>query len=727
MAMAWLRNLCRSSARDAALDADVTATVCRVQRVETAGAVMEDTLTSDVAADIADSPLSGGLAASGAESERESDGECSEASALKEAISFFSRDGEELQVRRLMVDDECASIEALPRLAFPSPRVAAWSPDGTALAIADATGGLRVAGCLEAFNESNQHVLCASSTNVQKLQWSPLGKYLVAEGPSKGDAEPNVRAWKQILKDDGMGETFELATSLQNPKFERSHEVFKWTADERLCCQLLQDGAVQFVQGSDLGGPVLRTLPLPRAAQAVEFAPCGTRAAVFLPDVRDMLQRVIAPAEVTIVDLCATEEADAAQIEPLTLSVKVEFGQQAELMWSPSSTALLAHCQTHIDDSGQSYYGGSKLLLVSKDTSYTLDLTESKDSDNSAVTAVAWSPRQDEFVLIQGFQPAKVTLWAWDEDAQKCSMVRVLREKAHRNTIRWNAFGSLACIAGFGNLAGEVDFFGRAGGTGLSHIASCQAPCTVSAEWAPDNRHIMMACLAPRMRVDNGLSIWCALTGSKVAELSFDQLLEVQWSPEPNNGTPRFSDVSVAEIEHALSGARARLTPSNRDKAANAAREKKAYVPPSARGGGKDSGDRVARMMRGESCNTEVVDPIMLALRKSSAEARDRSQAEQTPPQTEGPKMRKEAQASQRAGLTHGNKQPCPTTGWEYTDPKGNKQGPFTLEQMQSWHKRGLFKPTLLMRCNPEDRFVPLGELFPHPMVPFLRAPKRPQ
>merc|ERR1712012_433305 len=68
----------------------------------------------------------------------------------------------------------------------------------------------------------------------------------------------------------------------------------------------------------------------------------------------------------------------------------------------------------------------------------------------------------------------------------------------------------------------------------------------------------------------------------------------------------------------------------------------------------------------------------------------------------------------------------CPTSGWEYLDPKGRKQGPFSLEQMMKWHDTGVFKATLPLRCDPNDRFIPLKDLFPHPMVPFLRAPKRP-
>ena len=53
--------------------------------------------------------------------------------------------------------------------------------------------------------------------------------------------------------------------------------------------------------------------------------------------------------------------------------------------------------------------------------------------------------------------------------------------EAHRNTIRFNGFGSLVCLAGFGNLAGGVDFFGREDNDYV-HVSSCTANCTVSAE-----------------------------------------------------------------------------------------------------------------------------------------------------------------------------------------------------------------------------------------------------
>jgi translation initiation factor 2A len=472
-------------------------------------------------------------------------------------------------------------------------------------------------------------------------------------------------------------------------KVERGAAMFQWTADEQFCCRSLPDGKLQLLDGTDLGKPALTTLPWDKPVHAFELAPpctLGDCLCVFTSDSRDSLQRVTAPAEAAIFRL-TNEDAIVARTVP------IQFGQQAELKWCPTGTAVLAHCQTDIDDSGQSYYGGSKLVLISRLGKYTLDLTEATDS---VVQAVEWCPGRDEFVLIQGFQPAKATLWTWDPEALKCSVTAVLQESAHRNTIRWNKFGSIVCIAGFGNLAGQMTFFGR-GEKGLKEISSCEASCAVSAEWAPDGRHLMTATLAPRMRVDNGFSIWSALHGTKVAESAFEALYEAQWQPDisDTSESARFIDISPAEIDElVLSGG---------------VKSKQAYRPPTGRSSGSN---RVAMMMRGELGGGRSGDGQRkdehVALQKS-LEAKEEKKS-----------------ASRQPDRNHGDKKPCPTTGWEYLDPKGKKQGPFALEQMVKWYEMGVFKGDLRLRCDPDDRFIPLKELFPHPMVPFHRAPKRP-
>lgn len=68
-----------------------------------------------------------------------------------------------------------------------------------------------------------------------------------------------------------------------------------------------------------------------------------------------------------------------------------------------------------------------------------------------------------------------------------------------------------------------------------------------------------------------------------------------------------------------------------------------------------------------------------------------------------------------------------PESGWQYIDSAQRAQGPFSLADMLDWFKRGYFKLDLLMRCDPNDPFVPLGKLYPLPFVPFQSHPIRPK
>lgn len=596
----------------------------------------------------------------------------------------------------MTVDGGVAALDDEPAASLPSSRAAAWSPDGALLAVVDPSQGLRVVDFTTPATSSSR-ILDHSLTAIQHLQWSPKGTYLAVQSALKAESQDtNVQTWRHAA--DG---SFSCDGSFQIPRVERHEAVFQWTSDERFCCRSLLDGSLQILVGTDLIQPPVATLPLEKRVQTFQFAPSyvlGHCLCAFTADSRDAMQRVAAPAEVALFRF-------SDQTPSIARTVPVQFGQEAEFKWSPFGTAVLAHCQTDIDDSGQSYYGGSKLVLISQLEQYTLDLT---DSNDSVVQAVDWCPTRDEFVLIQGFQPARVTCWTWNPQTLACSLTTVLEERAHRNTIRWNRFGSMLCVAGFGNLAGQMVFFGRTD-KGLSKISASEASCSVSAEWAPDGRHFMTASLAPRMRVDNCLNVWCSLRGTIVADLAFDELLEVQWRPEPPDSS-RFPDISSAEMAHALSGAFTRA-------GAQGSERKQAYRPPTAR---LEGGSKVAMMMRGE-----LDDQGSDAQRKEPKLKVDAVDNGSNRP-LQGRGLEQKTLSSRQPVQGHGEKQPCPATGWEYMDPKGKKQGPFTLDQMQKWFSMGAFKADLPLRCDPSDRFTPLRELFPHPMVPFHRAPKRP-
>lgn len=69
------------------------------------------------------------------------------------------------------------------------------------------------------------------------------------------------------------------------------------------------------------------------------------------------------------------------------------------------------------------------------------------------VQDIKWVPKSQNFIVVSGLQPATATLY--DKNCQALSEFG----KRFRNTIRVCPFSQIAMIGGFGNLAGEIDFW----------------------------------------------------------------------------------------------------------------------------------------------------------------------------------------------------------------------------------------------------------------------------
>lgn len=83
------------------------------------------------------------------------------------------------------------------------------------------------------------------------------------------------------------------------------------------------------------------------------------------------------------------------------------------------------------------------------------------------------------FVVAAGNMPCHVTLF-------NCKAESIYEfGAAHRNTISWSPHGRFLLLAGFGNLAGEMDFFDT---LRLRKIGSNTAHCSVSHGWSPCSR-----------------------------------------------------------------------------------------------------------------------------------------------------------------------------------------------------------------------------------------------
>lgn len=524
--------------------------------------------------------------------------------AVAQDLSFLVREKDHMQVHifdKPLEDVSLAKDE--PVLTVPTPKAAVWTPDGGALALASQTEGVQVIELAAGDKEQQLHHVKEGPKTTQSLWWSSRGSILVtASPPHRGSSEPNVLAFRRKVAADGSVEEYELVASFLYSRLHRDEHMLQWTIDESLCGRLCPDGILHILDGLQLDAAPLLQLEVGAAIQSFQFCSVlhsgalRARLAVFVPDERDDMQRPVGPAEVTVWELMAPAEGGEELELHKRASCAVDTGQVCDLRWSASGTAVLAHCQTDVDETGHSYYGSTRLMLLSSDGQYQKDLCEPEEGSISkeptCVQAVAWSPTRDEFIFIRGTQPAQATLWSWDGKAQELRLAKVLLEKAHRNTVRFNHFGSLVCLAGFGNLAGNMDFFGRLDGQSCDfvRVSNCQADCTVSAEWAPDGRHFLTAVLFPRMRVDNGVSVWRALNGLRVLRVPFEELYDTQWRPvllSANTST----DVLREEVEHASKELESGAGGQGGEK------KKQAYRPPGARGGGSNM---VAAMMRGE-------------------------------------------------------------------------------------------------------------------------------
>ncbi|KAJ3259073.1 hypothetical protein HK103_002960 [Boothiomyces macroporosus] len=187
--------------------------------------------------------------------------------------------------------------------------------------------------------------------------------------------------------------------------------------------------------------------------------------------------------------------------------------------WNSIGTNVLIFTHTDVDKTGQSYYGETSL--------YYLSITGNFDcrvefDHPGPIHDVAWSPNAKEFIVTYGTMPSKTTLFD-----HRASPIYHL-EKAPRNTVKYSPTGRFFFVAGFGNLAGDMDVYER---KSFKKVASIAASNSSACEWSPDGRHIMTSILYRRLKVDNGLKIW-HYSGVLTHEVETKEMYLVAWRPE---------------------------------------------------------------------------------------------------------------------------------------------------------------------------------------------------
>ena len=123
-----------------------------------------------------------------------------------------------------------------------------------------------------------------------------------------------------------------------------------------------------------------------------------------------------------------------------------------------------------------------------------------------------------------GYMPAKTTLF------NKKATVMHSFPLSPRNTILFSPHGRFVLVAGFGNLAGQMDIYDLE--RNYLRICTIEASNASVCEWSPDGKHILTATTSPRLRVDNGVRIW-HIGGGLMYNKDLEELHQVIWRPQP--------------------------------------------------------------------------------------------------------------------------------------------------------------------------------------------------
>ncbi|KAK2180358.1 hypothetical protein NP493_446g01033 [Ridgeia piscesae] len=227
---------------------------------------------------------------------------------------------------------------------------------------------------------------------------------------------------------------------------------------------------------------------------------------------------------------------------------------KSDLIWNDKGSSLLILTVT--DSSAESYYGEQGLYYADVKGETCL-VPRAK---NGPVYSVEWNPNCTEFCIVYGFMPAKATLYNL-----KCEPVFDFGT-GPRNVAYFNPQGNILCLAGFGNLHGNMELWDL---KGKKLISNPNGSDSTYFEWCPDGEHMLTATTAPRLRVNNGYRVW-HYTGGVVHEESIptgQELWQAMWQTAGEGvfPPPSISYRPVVPVQQVTQDA------------------KKAYVPPALR------------------------------------------------------------------------------------------------------------------------------------------------
>ncbi|KAJ4790486.1 Eukaryotic translation initiation factor eIF2A family protein [Rhynchospora pubera] len=369
-----------------------------------------------------------------------------------------------------------------------------FSEDGSKLLVTKPNGVVSIYNC-----KSLTEIRSFEVPNLLASTLSPCGTYLQTFQKSSSPQEKNVMVWNV---ESGVP-VYQL---LQKNMSKTTWPSIQFSSDESTACRMVTN-EIHFFDPKDFSKGIIYKLRVPGVASiGISKAP-GSYLAAFVPEAKGM------PASVQIYS-CNKD----LQTQPLARRSFFRCSS-VQFHWNKDSFGVLFVAQSDVDKTNQSYYGETKLNYLTVDGLHEGLVSLKKEGP---VHDVQWSISGSEFAVVYGFMPAKATIFD-----KKCKVLVELGEGPY-NTIRWNPKGRLLCLAGFGNLPGNMAFWDC---SEKRLLGSTKAECSVTSEWSPDGHYFMTATTAPRLQIDNCVKIFHC-DGSLYFTKMFDRLYQAEWKPE---------------------------------------------------------------------------------------------------------------------------------------------------------------------------------------------------
>ena len=376
---------------------------------------------------------------------------------------------------------------------------------------------MTTAGVVIVDAHTHEERLQFSLQSVQAIAFSPKGTYLLTfQRPSKGEdgaASKNLKLWNVH---NGGTEVL----SMHQKILDRGHwPTVQFSSDESLALHAVTNTLHIYKTLSFDAGPCAK-LPV-KGLSVFSLGPSKLLVATYVPEAKG------APGHAAIYDISGLPESARVQSSPQPLCRKSFFrANDCRLIWSPSSSAVLALTSSDVDATNQSYYGEQHLYFLAANGTLESRVQLPKEGP---VHDVQWNPKGDSFVALAGYMPAKAIIFD-----DKCVPIYDLGSGPYA-LARWNPFGRFLVLAGFGNLPGDMAFFDRKADGKVKPMGSTRAENGVTLSWSPDGRYVLAATIAPRLRVDNGFQVF-KYNGIMVTKQAKQVLLEAVWVPSGEGG-----------------------------------------------------------------------------------------------------------------------------------------------------------------------------------------------